>query len=168
MSILDLSIAIIILLGLWRGWRLGLVKSMLSLFGWFIALVSATRLAHEVAPYMASFVDAPILQTALGFLTVVLVVVVMVHLVGFVARSTINGLKLGVLDQLFGAMAGAAKSLLVVLVIMSVVSPLLVRTSMWQSSSLAPALLPYSPFAKQFTTKMLGEAWEQLDQPEAK
>ena len=165
MSILDLSIAFIVLVGLWRGWRLGLVKTLLSLFGWFIALVSATRLADDAAPYMTSLVDSPVLQTALGFLAVVLIVVMMVHIVGFIASSTINRLKLGVFDKLFGAMAGAAKSLLVVLVILSMLSPLLVKSTMWQNSTLAPALLPYSPFAKRFAAEVLGEAWEQINHP---
>ncbi|WP_230661396.1 CvpA family protein [Psychrobacter sp. I-STPA10] len=165
MSVLDLSISVIVLFGLWRGWRLGLIQTMLSMVGWFIALVAATRLADDVAPSMAAIVASPVLQTALGFLAVVLVVMVVIHLLGWIASSTINALKLGIFDRFFGAMAGAGKSLLVVLVLLSVLSPIIVRSSMWQTSQLAPALLPYSPFAKQFASDVLGEAWDQLNHP---
>ena len=165
MSILDLIISVIVLLGLWRGWRLGLIKTMLSVVGWFIALVAATRLADDVAPSMASFVASPVLQTALGFLAVVLVVMLVIHLLGWIASSTLNSLKLGIFDKFFGAIAGAAKSLLVVLVLLSVLSPLIVSSAMWQNSHLAPALLPFSPFAKQFATDVLGGAWDQLNHP---
>ncbi|WP_227429592.1 CvpA family protein [Psychrobacter sp. I-STPA6b] len=165
MSIFDLIIALLALIGLWRGFQLGFIKTMIGLVGWFIALVAATRLADDVAPQMSSIVDSPVLQTALGFLVVVLVVMVMIHLIGFIASSAINSLKLGILDKMAGAIAGVAKNLLVVLVLLSVLSPVLVQTATWQESYLAQELMPYAPLARQLATEVLGDAWQQLNHP---
>ncbi|WP_261868896.1 hypothetical protein [Psychrobacter sp. JCM 18901] len=38
MSGLDIVIAIVVLIGLWRGFQVGLIKTAIGLVGWFIAL----------------------------------------------------------------------------------------------------------------------------------
>ena len=49
MSGLDIVIAVVVLIGLWRGFQVGLIKTAVGLVGWFIALIAATRLAGSVA-----------------------------------------------------------------------------------------------------------------------
>lgn len=165
MSGLDIAIAVIVLIGLWRGFQAGLVKSVLGLVGWFIALVAATRLADVVAPQMAGLVQSPVLQMALAFLVVVLVVIAIMHLVAFMFSSAIRALKLGFVDKLAGAVIGAAKHVLVVLVLLSMAAPMLVQTPLWQRSVLAPELMPYAPMAKTLTYEVLGVAWDQVNSP---
>ncbi len=165
MGILDLIIAFFILIGLWRGYKTGFVRSLISLVGWFVALVAATRLADDVAPQLVHVVSSPVLQMGLGFLVVVLIVMVAIQLLGSMTTSLLEGMRLGLLNQMAGAVLGAAKSILVVLILLSVLAPLLVRLPLWQSSVLAPELMPYAPFGKQFATKVLGDAWHQIDRP---
>lgn len=165
MSGLDIAIAVMVLVGLWRGFQTGLIKAIVGLVGWFVALVAATRLAASVAPQMAGVVDSPILQTALAFLVIVLVVIAAMHLVAVVFSSALSALKLGFLDKLAGAVVGAAKSLLIVLVLLSVAAPLLVRSNLWQQSVLAPELMPFAPMAKTLTRQVLGKAWDEIDAP---
>lgn len=165
MSALDILIAVIVLIGLWRGFQLGFVKSVIGLIGWFVALVAATRLASVVAPYMTSFVQSPVLQLALGFLVVVLVVIAAMHLLGLVFSSTLKALRLGFLDKLAGAVVGAGKNVLVVLVLMSIAAPLLVQSPIWQESVLAAELMPYAPMAKTLSYQLFGEAWNQVNSP---
>ena len=165
MSGLDILIAIIVLIGLWRGFQAGLIKAALGLVGWFIALVAASRLADSVAPQMAGFVQSPVLQMALAFLLVVLIVIASMHLVAAVFSSALKALNLGFIDKIGGAVIGAGKNVLVVLVMLSVVAPLLVQMPIWQRSALAPELMPFAPVAQTMTKEVLGVAWNQVNAP---
>ena len=165
MGFLDIVIAIIVLAGLWRGFNAGFIRTFIALVGWFIALLAATRLADDVAPYLASFIDSPVLQIGAGFLLIVLMALVVIQVVTVLVSGIVKGLKLGFVDKLAGGVLGVVKNLLVVLVMLSVSAPILMQTSVWQSSVLAPELLPYAPFAKEFASNVMGEAWQQIDVP---
>ncbi|WP_201532755.1 CvpA family protein [Psychrobacter ciconiae] len=164
MSGLDLIIAAMVLIGLWRGFQLGLAKTAVGMVGWFVALIAASRLASSVAPSLSGIVQNPVLQIALAFLLVVLVVLAIMHLIAFVFSSALKSLKLGAVDKMAGGVLGAAKNVLVVLVGLSVTAPLLVQMPIWQSSVLAPELLPYAPVAKALASDVLGVAWQQVNQ----
>lgn len=163
---LDLTIMVIVLVGLWKGFQAGFIRSFVGLVGWFVALVAATRLANDVAPNFSQWVASPVLQTALGFLSVVLAVMVVMSMVVWLLSQILKAFKLSLLDKIAGAVLGVAKNVVVVLVMLSVLAPVLIKTSWWQSSVLAPELLPYAPMAKTLLVDMFGEAWQQINQPD--
>ena len=164
MSGLDIIIAIVVLIGLWRGFQAGLIKKAVGLMGWFVALIVATRLATSIAPQLSSLVANPVLQTALAFLIVVIVILAIMHLLAFIFSSALKTLNLSVLDKMAGGVLGAAKNTLMVLVVLSISAPLLVQLPQWQTSVLAPELMPYAPMGKELATDMLGMAWGQINQ----
>jgi len=164
MSGLDIIIAIVVLIGLWRGFQAGLIKTAVGLMGWFVALIVATRLATSIAPQLSSLVANPVLQTALAFLIVVIVILAIMHLLAFIFSSALKTLNLSVLDKMAGGVLGAAKNILMVLVVLSISAPLLVQLPQWQTSVLAPELMPYAPMGKELATDMLGMAWGQINQ----
>ena len=164
MSGLDIIIAIVVLIGLWRGFQAGLIKTAVGLMGWFVALIVATRLATSIAPQLSSLVANPVLQTALAFLIVVIVILAIMHLLAFIFSSELKTLNLSVLDKMAGGVLGAAKNTLMVLVVLSISAPLLVQLPQWQTSVLAPELMPYAPMGKELATDMLGMAWGQINQ----
>ncbi len=164
MSGLDIVITVVVLIGLWRGFQVGLIKTAVGLAGWFIALIAATQLAGAVAPQLSGMVQSPVLQMALAFLLVVIVVLAIMHLVAFVFSGVLKTLRLGLVDKMAGGVLGAAKNVLMILVILSVSAPLLVQMPQWQTSVLAPELLPYAPMAKTLASNVLGGAWEQINQ----
>ena len=164
MSGLDIIIAIVVLIGLWRGFQAGLIKTAVGLMGWFVALIAATRLATSIAPQLSSLVANPVLQTALAFLIVVIVILAIMHLLAFIFSSALKTLNLSVLDKMAGGVLGAAKNTLMVLVVLSISAPLLVQLPQWQTSVLAPELMPYAPMGKELATDMLGKAWGQINQ----
>ena len=61
MSGLDIVIAVVVLIGLWRGFKVGLIKTAVGLAGWFIALIAATQLAGVIAPALSGVVQNPVL-----------------------------------------------------------------------------------------------------------
>ncbi len=164
MSGLDIVIAVIVLIGLWRGFHVGLIKTAVGLVGWLIALIAATRLASSIAPQLTSVVESPVLQTALAFLVVVIVILAVMHLLAFVFSSALKSLNLGVVDKMAGSVLGAAKNILMVLVVLSISAPLLVQLPQWQTSVIAPELMPYAPMGKELAADMLGVAWSQINQ----
>ena len=164
MSGLDIVIAVVVLIGLWRGFQVGLIKTAVGLVGWFIALIAATRLAGSVAPQLSGIVQNPVLQMATAFLLVVIIILAIMHLVAFVFSGVLKTLRLGVLDKMAGGVLGAAKNVLMVLVVLSVSAPLLVQMPQWQTSILAPKLLPYAPMGKELVSDMFGLAWDQVNQ----
>jgi membrane protein required for colicin V production len=164
MSGLDIVIAVVVLVGLWRGFQVGLIKTAVGLVGWFIALIAASRLAASVAPQLSGIIQNPVLQMAGAFLLVVIAILAIMHLVAFVFSGVLKTLRLGVLDKMAGGILGAAKNVLMVLVILSISAPLLVQMPQWQTSVLAPELLPYAPIGKALVSDMFGMAWEQVNQ----
>ncbi|MGM8884323.1 CvpA family protein [Psychrobacter sp. 1U2] len=164
MSGLDIIIAIVVLIGLWRGFQVGLIKTAVGLMGWFVALIAATRLATSIAPQLSSLVANPVLQTALAFLIIVIVILAVMHVLAFIFSSALKTLNLSVLDKMAGGVLGAAKNVLMVLVVLSISAPLLVQLPQWQTSVLAPELMPYAPMGKELATDMLGVAWGQINQ----
>ncbi len=164
MSGIDIMIAIVVLIGLWRGFQVGLIKTAVGLVGWFIALIAATQLASSVAPQLSGIVQNPVLQMALAFLVVVVVILAAMHLLAFIFSNALKTLRLGVVDKMAGGVLGAAKNTLMILVMLSVSAPLLVQMPQWQTSVIAPELLPYAPMAKTLTVDILGIAWEQVNQ----
>ena len=143
---------------------MGLIKTAVGLAGWFIALIAATQLAGVIAPALSGMVQNPVLQMAAAFLLVVIVILAIMHLVAFVFSGVLKTLRLGMVDKMAGGVLGAAKSVLVVLVMLSVSAPLLMQLPQWQTSVLAPELLPYAPMAKTLAADMLGIAWNQVNQ----
>ncbi|WP_435949059.1 CvpA family protein [Psychrobacter sp. DM8] len=164
MSGLDIMIAFVVLIGLWRGFQVGLIKTAVGLVGWFIALIAATRLANSIAPQLSGIVENPVLQMALAFLLVVLIILAVIHTLAFVFSSALKTLNLGVVDKLAGGVLGAAKNILVILVILSISAPLLVQLPQWETSVIAPELMPYAPMGKELASDMLGVAWSQINQ----
>ena len=164
MSGLDIVIAIVVLIGLWRGFQVGLIKTAVGLVGWFIALVAATQLAGAVSPQLSGIVQSPVLQIALAFLLVVIVILTIMHVVAFVFSGVLKTLRLGFVDKMAGGVLGAAKNVLMVLVVLSVSAPLLVQLPQWQTSVLAPELMPYAPMGKALVTDVFGMAWDQINQ----
>lgn len=165
MNLLDIIITAVVLFGLWRGFVAGAMKTALSLISWLTALVAATRLASSVSPMFVGVTDNGVLQTALGFICVFLVVVVSLKLIVYVFGKTLKALRLDFLDKIAGAVLGAATGVLKVLVVLSITAPLLTRLPIWQSSALAPNLLPLAPFAKTLIYKMADGIWQQVDRP---
>ena len=164
MSWLDIVIGVVVLIGLWRGFQVGLIKTAVGLVGGFIALNAASRLAASVAPQLSGIVQNPVLQMASAFLLVVIAILAIMHLVAFVFSGVLKTLRLGVLDKIAGGILGAAKNVLMVLVVLSISAPRLVQMPQWQTSVLAPELLPYAPVGKALVSDMFGMAWDQVNQ----
>ncbi|OOS05505.1 membrane protein required for colicin V production [Moraxella cuniculi DSM 21768] len=164
MSWIDGVIFLILLLGLWRGFQAGLIKSISTLLAWLIALIAASRLADDYV-FLLNVLSDRAIQIAAMFLLIVLMVLAVMSIVASILKRSLKALRMGLIDRMAGGAVGVMIGLLKVLVLLSVIAPVLVRLPAWQNAVLAPSLLPYAPVAKTLIKKAIGNAWQQMDNP---
>lgn len=145
---IDVIIVVLLGLGLYRGFKAGAVKTILSFVSWLAGLILATLLAMPFAPFFADMADSILAQKAIAFFVVVAVVVGIGHAVTWIAQKTLKVLYLGLLDRVVGGAIGMARELLKVLILLSIFSPILAKTQSFQESTLAQMILPFAPVAK--------------------
>ncbi len=163
LSVLDFIIIAFTLFGMVKGFRIGLIQSVVGLVGWLLALLLGSRLAHVLAPFFVDIVKSPVLQLALAFLAVALVVLTGLHVVALIVKKLLESLKLSFLDKMAGGALGSGKNVLIILVVLNFSFPILAKMPVWQNSMLAPELLPYAPLAKELIQKTMGDAWQQVE-----
>jgi len=165
MNGLDLLILATITLCVWRGFQLGLVRSVLSLAGWLVGLYVGTHYAPSLAPMFADWIDTPAFQTVAAFLLLVFTVFVVFRLLSALLVSVLQALALRPLERLAGAVFGAAKGGLIVLILINAVAPWFKSAQWWQQSTMVQQLVPYAPLATQVSKQLAEQAWQQLESP---
>ena len=99
-------------LGAWRG----LVREVLSILGWVIAFLAANLLAGPLGPVMPEAIPSPELRVAAAYVAVFVGSLILVTLVGLLLSGIVKAVGLGGADRMLGALFGAARGLLIVLV----------------------------------------------------
>ncbi|WP_323841408.1 MULTISPECIES: CvpA family protein [unclassified Moraxella] len=165
MTWIDISIMMMVVISMWRGFSAGFIKTAVSLVSWLFAFIVASRMTKLVAPMLVGIIDDPVLQMATAFLAIVFVVMMAMQLITLSLSGLFKVLKLGFLDRILGGILGAVIGVLKVLIILSIMSPLLTYLPNWQSSILAQNLLPFAPVAMQLLQEVLGETWQQINNP---
>lgn len=167
MNTFDFFIAAIVLFALWRGFSAGFVKSFISLVGWLVALIAASRFAGDVGHLFTGMVSSPKLQLALGFLLIVLVSLTVLTIVSMVANKIMETLHIKILDRVAGGVLGALKGILVVLIFMSISAPVIQRLPFWQNSTLVPELMPFAPVAMKLSKDVFTRSIQEITQSQA-
>jgi membrane protein required for colicin V production len=130
--------AVSVALGAWRG----LVREVLSILGWVIAFLAANLLAGPLGPEMPHAIPSPELRVAAAYVGVFVASLVVTGLVGLLLSKIVKAVGLGGVDRLLGALFGAARGLLIV-----VVAALLAgltgapRQPFWRQSASGPLLV---------------------------
>jgi len=154
MTLLDMVVLFVLFMGLWQGFNNGLMRSLVSMFGWLLALLLASYLAKPLAPFFVSLTASTPLSIIAAFLAIGLFVIVGLQIVLWVMSKTLQGLRLSILDKLAGAGFGLVKNLVIVLMLLSLLAPFVSQRDFWQQSNFANALLPLAPFATQITQQL--------------
>ncbi len=161
-STLDIIITIFVLFNLYRGFKAGLVASLIGLVGWFATLYVGTHYASGMGYVFAGAVKDPVIQTALAFLVIVLLMLMIVWGVSLILKSLVNALALTPIEKLAGGVFGAMRGVLIVLVVMSLLGSWASKSSWWQRSVLAKSLMPYAPLAMVASQNLATSAWREL------
>ena len=135
MAALDWIFAVVLLLSMVLGaWR-GLVYEVLSLINWVVAFVLARMLALDAADLLPMSGASAAMRYAAGFLLVFVLVLVAGGLLTVLIKKLTAAVGLSPIDRTLGAVFGAARGVLLILLATVVVhlTPMKDSTT-WQAS----------------------------------
>ena len=147
MGWLDAILILLLCYGAYRGFSVGLLRSVFDLIGWIAAFVIGFKFAEPVALKFFSSMENPDIALVLGFALVVLIVVTTIGLVVRVLQQFLKVLRLKLTDQVLGAGFGVFKNAFVILLLMGALGPLLSKFSFYQNSLVAARAQAYVPVA---------------------
>lgn len=135
MPVLDWVFAAVLLMSVILGaWR-GLVFEVLSLLSWIAAFVLAQWLALDVARYLPMSGASDMVRYAAGFLLVFIATVVFGGLLASLLKKLMTSVGLRPVDRVLGAMFGAARGVLLLLLATLLVAATPFKASpAWQES----------------------------------
>jgi len=140
MSAIDAIFALLVGLSvLWGFWR-GLTRELVSMIAWVIIAVLAFRYSSAVGRWLP-FDAPPIVHVAVGASAIVILGIILAAIIGRVLRSAITASKLAGADRVLGAVFGAARGGLVLLLIAAlVVEAGFSDSRLWRNSASGPYL----------------------------
>ena len=133
LGIVALSVAI----SLWRG----LVRELVSLVAWLIALWVAARFAVDVSAILSGSISSPPLRYVTAFAVSFLGTVIVLELLAFVVSKLLRAVGLGVVDRLLGAIFGLGRGILIAWILtLAGGFTTLPQRDWWRDAVLAPPL----------------------------
>ncbi|MBI4937541.1 MAG: CvpA family protein [Nitrosomonadales bacterium] len=117
MTSLDYIVIVIIVLSALLGWWRGLVYEVLSLLSWVAAFLVARLLAASVLPYMPASLGSEAIRTATAYAALFAVTLLVGSIAAWALSKLVKFVGLGWLDRSLGVLFGAARGVLVVLLL---------------------------------------------------
>jgi membrane protein required for colicin V production len=146
--------AVSLVLGAWRG----LVREVVAILGWVIALLAANLLAGPLGPAMPQAIPSPELRVAAAYVAVFFVCLVLTALAGLLLSKVVKAVGLGGIDRVLGAGFGALRALLILLAA-AVLAGLTgaPRQAWWRDSASGPLLAQAAGAVKPLLPQTLAE-----------
>lgn len=121
MNILDITILVILAVGIWQGWHNGLIKSLCSFVGFtlglFIAATFYNIVGHELAPHLDESAQT---VSVIAFILIWLIFPIAMGVVGDILTKCISILFLGGINKALGAVFSFVKYFLCTALVMYV------------------------------------------------
>lgn len=117
MTSLDYIVIVIVVLSALLGWWRGLVYEVLSLLSWVAAFLVARLLAASVLPYMPASLGSEAIRTAVAYAVLFAVTLLVGSIAAWALSKLVKFVGLGWLDRSLGVLFGAARGVLVVLLL---------------------------------------------------
>lgn len=161
-------IAISLLVGVLRGF----IKEVFSLVVWAAAFVVAYRFAGDVAVLMEPHVSLPSARTAIGFIGLFILVLIIGGLANYLLGRLVESTGLSGTDRLLGGLFGIARgvALVVASILVTGFTPI-PADPWWKESRLIPSFMPLVSWSAGFLPASVVEHLdfepEAVDEPEA-
>lgn len=161
MNELDYAIIGVVVVSMGVGaWR-GAIREVINIGGWVAAFIVAHAFCGTLAPYFADWMAEPVYRTVVAWIIIFVVVLIFAALLASLLSELVRKLGLSGLDRLLGAMVGALRGVLVVVVLALIAGMTkFPQSTLWKSATLtstvevaalyARALLPESLAPKIF------------------
>ena len=136
LGLLDYGFLAVLALSILLGAAKGFIHVVMSLAGWFVALIAAHYLADFLSPYLASTGFGETARYVLAFAITFVIALVVWGLVTMMIKQAISSVGLGGLDRLLGAAIGLLRGavILISLTVLVSVTPADQSTT-WQNST---------------------------------
>jgi membrane protein required for colicin V production len=119
----------------------GLVREVVSIFGWVIAFLAANLLAGPLGPEMPHAIPTAELRVAAAFVAVFTGSLIVTSLAGLLLSKIVKAVGLGGADRALGAVFGAARGLLILLAAALLAGLTIApRQDWWRDSASGPLL----------------------------
>lgn len=123
------------LVGLMRG----LVREVLSLMTWGVAIWAGIRFSHDMAALLESFIPSPTARIAAAFGLIFILTLIMAGMVGFVLAKILETTGLSGVDRMAGLLFGVARGVLILTVgVFLARSTPFPKEPTWQAAQLIP------------------------------
>ncbi|MEZ5536583.1 MAG: CvpA family protein [Thiolinea sp.] len=138
-TLLDLGILILIVLSLIIGLIRGVVRELISLTTWVLAIGFALLYYKNLAAELPFAVHNEVARLGIAFAIIFFSVLVIGAIINFLLSSAVSSIGLGGLDHFLGAVFGTLRgALIVILLIILVGVTSLPEKSWWTESQLVP------------------------------
>ncbi len=153
MSILDIILVILLIVGTIGGYQKGFLHSLFSLLAIFLGVLGGFKLMGIVMVRLSMYyvIDNRFLPYA-AFAVVFLLIVIIVRLVGSLLRSSLEKSVLGQADQVAGAGLGALKTVFMISVVLWILDSISIEfPGHWrEDSTLYGFVANFAPKATQW------------------
>lgn len=147
-------IAISALISLSRGF----IKEALSLVTWIVAGVIAWMFGGSLAHHFEPYIDTPSVRIIAACTLLFVVTLLIGALINFLLAQLVRATGLTGTDRLLGVVFGAARGLLLIVVLVGLLSLVPVQhDSWWQQSTLIPHFLLIADWSKNLILGLSGE-----------
>lgn len=137
LNLFDIVIIAVILLSAVIGLFRGLVRELLSLVGWIVAIWVAWVYAPKLAGLFSGFISAPEVRLAAAFITLFLVILVVIAILAHYICKIISSSALKSTDRSLGMLFGALRGvLLIALVTILMQTTFFAKEQWWIGSAL--------------------------------
>ena len=147
----DYAILATILISILVGFLRGFIKEVFSLLIWAAAFIVAYQYGGDLAVMMEAHVTLPSARTAMGFIGLFLLVLIIGGLLNYLVGRLVESTGLSGTDRLLGGVFGSARGLALVIVALMVAgfTPL-PADPWWKQSSMIHRLMPTVLWAADF------------------
>ena len=117
MSTVDIAVVAIILVSLLVGLCRGVIREVLSLLSWIVALWAAYRYAQPGGVYFESYIDQPPLRIVAAFAAIFVMALIAASFLGYLVRRVLSSSGISGIDRSLGMLFGIVRGAIIVAVL---------------------------------------------------
>ena len=148
MSIVDLVIVLLLLLGAYKGYTKGMLLEIIGILAFFVALVAGFMLLNWAMDLLQTTIEiSDSLLPYVAFLLLFAAIVIGINLLGKALKKVLDMTLFGTFDSLVGAVIGLFKWALAISVLIWILNTLQVELPSYSlsGSRVYPLLQPFAP-----------------------
>lgn len=157
---LDIAIVVVVMLSAAIGLVRGLIKEILSLLSWVVAFVAALYFSTEVAGYLPETWGTMTVRTAIAFVILFIGALIAASILQWTLSQLVATTGLSGTDRLLGFLFGAARGLLIAMVVLIGLREIAGDAQWWSDSVLQGELLAFEDDLRE----LFGKAREMVDE----